>query len=240
MGKRSNFFKNDEYIFPEQLMEINDKTIIEMVIDNYNKIKEEKRFIFIVNKEECYKYHMDNVLNLITDKKCEIIKLDKLPKGAACSCLLAIDSINNEDELVIANADQIFDIELSEPIDFFRNDKTDSGVICFESIHPRWSFVLCDENNKIIETSEKKPISKNAIAGFYYFKHGKDFVAATMKSIERDANVNGNFYIAPIINEFVLENKNLNIYKIDNSKYDTLYSPEKVEQYKNKLSLLRR
>lgn len=235
IGKKSNFFNENEYIFPQSLIEIGDKTIIQLMLENYKTIAEEKRFIFIITKEDCEKFHLDNVLKLLTDYKSKIIILDKPTKGAVCSCLMAIDYIDNEDELIIANSDQLFKININEVITKFRSGVTDCGVISFESVHPRWSFVLKDENNKIVETSEKRPISKEAIAGFYYFSKGKNFVEAAMKSIKRDASIDGNFYIAPIINEMVLENMNLDVYKINKEQYVTLYSPEKIKEYKERI-----
>ena len=52
----------------------------------------------------------------------------------------------------------------------------DGGVIVFDSVHPRWSFVRVDKAGFVIETAEKRPISRLATAGFYYFRRGADFV----------------------------------------------------------------
>jgi dTDP-glucose pyrophosphorylase len=157
--------------------------------------------------------------------------LEKETKGAACSVLMAIDKINNGEPLIIANADQLFDIDLNKVLDTFDKNSVDAGVICFEAVHPRWSFVRLNEKNKIIETAEKRPISKNAIAGFYYFKQGKDFVAAAMGSIRKDANVDGLYYISPTFNELVLSSKNLEIFSIPKEKYHTFYTPQKIKEY---------
>ncbi|HEY9702653.1 MAG TPA: hypothetical protein V6C58_09415, partial [Allocoleopsis sp.] len=86
---------------------------------------------------------------------------------------------------------------------------------------------------KVVETAEKKPISRNAIAGFYYFKHGKDFVSAAFKSIEKDANVNGLYFVAPTYNELVLENKHIGVTFIDSSVYHSFYSPAKIAEYES-------
>jgi dTDP-glucose pyrophosphorylase len=126
--------------------------------------------------------------------------------------------------------------DLNEIFDCFEDKNIDAGVICFTSVHPKWSYVRLDENNKIVETAEKRPLSKNAIAGFYYFKHGSDFVQSAMKSIENDANVNGIYFTAPILNEMVLENKNLEIFKIDSNQYHSFYSPQKIKEYENQFN----
>ncbi len=183
MAGKSQFFNTEEYIFPKPLIEIGGKPMIEIALEKYKEMKLTKRFIFIVSSEDCSKYHLDNSLHLLTDDKSVVIKLTKETAGAACSALMAVEFINNKEELVIANSDQIIDDDIEMIINNFRSRKIDAGVVCFESVHPKWSFVRLDENDRIIEAAEKKPLSKNAIAGFYYFRTGAMFVAAATKSI---------------------------------------------------------
>jgi NDP-sugar pyrophosphorylase family protein len=236
LGGKSDFFNTIEYPFPKPLVEINGKSMIEMVIENLSSVKKDIRFIFVVKSDDCQKYHLDNVLDLLTANKCVIIKISGETKGAVCSSLMAIEHINNQDKLIISNGDQVINHDLNEIFDCFEDKNIDAGVICFTSVHPKWSYVRLDENNKIVETAEKRPLSKNAIAGFYYFKHGSDFVQSAMKSIENDANVNGIYFTAPILNEMVLENKNLEIFKIDSNQYHSFYSPQKIKEYENQFN----
>lgn len=228
-------FDSEEYRYPKPLIEINGKPMIELVVACLNQIKGEKRFIFIVNAADCQKYHLDNVLRLITNDCGVVIQLEKETAGAACSALMAIDHIDNNDALMISNGDHIFNYDLNRVISGFESRSVDAGSVCFDSVHPKWSFVRLDENNKIIETAEKRPLSRNAIAGLYYFKHGSDFVRAAKKTIEKDASVNGRFYVAPTLNELVLEGKNLEIHSIPSSSYHNFYSPHKLKEYEDSL-----
>jgi len=225
----NQFFDKKEYPYPKPLIEINNKTMIEHVIENFNNIKEEKQFIFIVNSEDCKKYHLDNVLNLLTNNSCKVVKIDNVTKGAACSAMMAIEHINNDTPLIISNADQLFDDNLDDIISHFKD--VDGGVVSFDSIHPRWSYARLNEDNYIVETAEKRPLSKNAIAGLFYFKNGKYFINSAMKMIQKDASVNNLYYISPTLNEMVLDNKKLVICKIDNEKYHTFYTPQKIQEY---------
>lgn len=228
-------FGSEEYRYPKPLIEVNGKPLIELVIAGLDHIKGEKRFIFIVNAADCQKYHLDNVLQLITDGRGIVIPLEKETAGAVCSALMAIDHIDNDDALMISNGDHIFDYDLNHAISEFESRGVDAGTVCFDSVHPKWSFVRLDQENKIIETAEKRPLSRNAIAGLYYFRHGSDFVRAAMKTIEKDASVNGHFYVAPTLNELVLEGKNLEIHAIPSSKYHNFYSPHKLREYEDLL-----
>lgn len=229
LAGKNSFFPESEFPYPKPLIEINGETMIEYVINNFSTITADKQYIFIVNTEDCKKYHLDNVLNLLTDHQCKIIKIDRETKGAACSALMAIESINNDTPLIIANADQVFDDNLNTLFKEFNN--FDAGIVCFESVHPRWSYARVNQDNLITETAEKRPISKHAIAGLYYFAKGSDFVISAMQMIKKDANVNGLYFIAPILNEMVLANKKMTIVPIANSRYHTFYTPAKIQEF---------
>jgi len=229
LAGKNQFFSEAEYPYPKPLIEINGKTMIEHVIGNFNGLKQQKQFIFIVNNEDCKKYHLDNVLNLLTDHTCKIIKIDAETKGAACSALMAIEYINNNMPLVIANADQIIGEDIQAKITTL--EAYDAGVITFDSVHPKWSYARVDSDGNITETAEKRPISKSAIAGFYYFKEGKKFVLSAMSMIKKDASVNGLYFIAPTLNEMILQNEHLGIAQMDNGNYHTFYSPNKIKEY---------
>lgn len=229
LAGKNQFFPESEYPYPKPLIEINGKTMIEHVLNNFSSITKKKQFIFVVNTDDCKKYHLDNILNLLTEHTCKIIKIDRETKGAACSAMMAIETIDSEIPLIIANADQLFEDNINELISQF--DNYDGGVISFESIHPRWSYARVDENNLITETAEKRPISKHAIAGFYYFSKGLYFINSAMQMIKKDANINGSYFIAPVLNEMVLANKRMTIIPIANNRYHTFYTPSKIQEF---------
>lgn len=232
MSGKSNFFDSQEYIYPKSLIEIQGKTMIQRVIENYADF-DDKHFIFVISQADCETHHLDSILKLLTESRCDIVKLSGQTKGAACSALMAIELINNEDPLIIANGDQVVEVSLAEIEKNFRAEALDAAVVTFESIHPKWSFIRVDKSSKVIEAAEKKPLSKNAIAGIYYFRKGQDFVSAAMQSIAKDAHVNDIFYIAPVLNELILAGKKIGHHTIDFSKYHSFYSPAKIAEYEH-------
>ena len=224
-------YDSGNYIYPKPLTEVKGEPMIQKVIEDLNTIDYEINYIFAVNESDCKKYHIDNVLQLLTNNKAEIIRVAGSTAGAACTALLAIDSINNDIPLIISNADQKFDTEIGSIIKRFQERSLDAATICFKSVHPRWSYALTNEDGFIVETSEKRPISNQAIAGLFYFKHGKYFVESAMKSIFKDASVNESYYIAPVMNEMILEGKKLGISQVNNEDYHTFYTPQLLEEY---------
>ncbi len=230
-GGKSQFFK--ESFFPKPLIEINGRTMLEYVIDNYASISD-KRFIFIFNKEDCLKFHIDSAAKMLTEDPTNVIVLNGETKGALCTCLMAIDYINNDDPLIIANYDQVIDIDINEIVSGFKKSSVDCGVITFENIHPRWSYIRLD-NDEVVEVAEKKPISKHAIAGFYWYSRGLDFVDAAQKTILKDNDLDGRFYISASLNEMILKNKSVGYHEIGRSDYHSFYSPDKIKEFEESM-----
>lgn len=231
----SPFFGEEAYPFPKALIEVGGKPMIQAVVENLLEIEGLQRFCFVVRSEDCTRFHLDNALRLLTDGRCDIVQLPAETRGAACSCLMAIDLIDHDQHLIIANGDQIIEEELNRGMRHLISGGFDAGVITFKSVHPKWSYVRLDESGNVCETAEKNPISKNAIAGFYYFTRGSDFVRAACKSIENEMLVNDLYFIAPTLNELILENLKVGVYPLQNSEhYHSFYSPQKIQDYETR------
>ena len=229
MGK-STFFKDS--FFPKPLVEINGKTMLEQVIDNYNTLNE-KNFIFVFSDQDCMEFHIDASAEILCQTS-HIIKLKNQTSGALCTCLMAIKEINNDIPLIIANCDQIIDLNYENVINYFEKGKADAGVIVFPSVHPRWSYAR-ENGGEITEVAEKRPISRNAIAGFYYFRKGKYFVEAAKNVLLKQNQLNGKYYISASINELILENKRISCYHIEKGQYHSFYSPAKIKEYEESI-----
>ena len=85
----------------------------------------------------------------------------------------------------------------------------DAIVWTFNAVHPKWSFVKTNSRGFITEVAEKRPISDIATCGIYWYRKGSDFVKYAKQMIEKDIRVNGEFYIAPVYNELISDNKAL-------------------------------
>lgn len=227
----SDFFKSSYY--PANLYEVAGKPMIQQVIENYQQLND-SRFIFLLLQDECNRFHTDNIVSLLTGESAEVICLKSSTGGALCSCLMAIDYINNENELIISNNDQIMDEDFRVIVKYFRDMDADCGVVCFNAIHPRWSYVRV-VGNEVVEAAEKRPISHEAIAGFYYFKKGSDFIDSAKNAIRKGSLHEGSYYITASINEMILQNKRVRLYNIANEKYHSFYTPERIRQYEQEV-----
>ena len=235
IASSSKFFSLEEYGYPKPLIEIMGMPMIEHVIKNITHGNSFKKIIFIVQQDECDHFHLDKTLNLLSPIRPEIIKLRADTQGALCSVLLAIEHINHDEPLLISNADQIFDLGIADYLQQFTVRDLDAACLTFSSVHPRWSYVKTNRDRFVIETAEKRPISKNAIAGLYWYKKGYEFVESGMASIRNGYSVEGKFYISPVFNEYVLSGKKVGHHTVPNEKYHTFYSPQKIEEFESNL-----
>tara|TARA_B100000963_G_scaffold82865_1_gene70629 strand:- start:3786 stop:5150 length:1365 start_codon:yes stop_codon:yes gene_type:complete len=221
-GKR---FFDAGYVFPKPLIEVDNKPMIQWVIESLNL---QANYIFIIQKEHQEKYNIKSVLKIL-QPECKIIELDHLTEGAACTTLLAKKYINNSDPLIIANSDQYINWNSSKALYDFNSKNLDGAILTFEAIHPKWSYAKCNEEGFVTEVAEKKVISKNATVGVYYWKHGSDYVKSAEEMIEKNIRVNNEFYVCPVYNEFLAKNKKVKIHNVD--KMWGLGTPEDLDNF---------
>jgi len=221
-GEGSRFAKAG-YTFPKPLIEIFQKPMIQIVIENLGL---DANFIFLVRKEHDEKYNVSSLLKVISPN-CKIVFVDKLTEGAACTTLLAEKFINKNDPLLIANSDQFIEWNSSKTLYELTNKEIDGGIIVFKSIHPKWSYAKTDDNDIVTEVAEKNVISDNATVGIYFWKKGSDYVKYAKQMIKKNIRVNNEFYVCPVFNEAIKDKKIFKIKKID--KMWGLGTPEDLE-----------
>jgi NDP-sugar pyrophosphorylase family protein len=226
-----NFFKPEEYFFPKPLVEIGGTPMIELCVRNLVTQFPEAHFLFVVQREHCTRYSLDRMLNILTQGRCTVIPLDQNTRGALCSALMAIDHIRQDEPLIITNGDQIIDADLAALVARTDRQECDCAVVTFESLHPRWSFVRIGSDGLVCEAAEKRVISRDAIAGFYYYRTGKLFVDAALRTLECEAGVDGAYFISQTLNNLVLDGRKIAGQKIAATAYHSFYSPLKIQEY---------
>ena len=87
MAGAGSRFQKVGYTFPKPLIEVVGKPMIQVVTDNLNI---DARHIYIVQKSHYEKYSLKHLLNLVSPG-CEIVQVDSVTEGAACTTLLAKD-----------------------------------------------------------------------------------------------------------------------------------------------------
>ena len=231
MAGRGSRFQAAGYTFPKPLIEVNRKPMIQVVVDNLDVFEEDVRFVFLVQKEHNDKFALNYLLPMVCrGNPCEIIEVDGITEGAACTVLLAKEFINNDDELLLANSDQWVDWDSGHFLRYMRSKGADGGILTFHATHPKWSFAKVDEHsNRVVEVAEKKPISNIATVGVYWFARGSDFVSGAEQMISKDIRTNNEFYVCPVFNEVIGGGKSVLNYPI--AEMLGMGTPEDLERF---------
>ena len=225
MAGAGSRFQAAGYTFPKPLIEVDGKPMIQLVVENLNI---DAKHIFIVQKEHYEEYNLKFLLKLIAPD-CEIVQVEGMTEGAACTTLLAKKYIDNDEPLLYANSDQFLDWDSNEFLYSMQADGVDGGILTFPSVHPKWSFAKVDEEGFVTEVAEKKTISDIATTGIYYWKKGSDYVKYAEEMISKDVRVNNEFYVCPVFNQAIQAGKRVKTFHFDGMW--GLGTPEDLKHY---------
>jgi beta-phosphoglucomutase-like phosphatase (HAD superfamily)/dTDP-glucose pyrophosphorylase len=228
MAGNGSRFKIQGYTKPKPLIDVNDIPMITSVVRN---IGFDANYIFIVKEDHCIQYNLDSILKSIVSN-CNIIPISETTQGAACTVLLAKHFINNDQPLFISNCDQFLEWNSIDFINNFliKNTHLDAVISTFKSDgNPKWSYAKIDSHGFVNEVAEKRHISDLATTGIYLWRKGQDFVKYAEQMISKNIRVNNEFYVAPVFNEAILNNKKIGVSNCD--KMWGLGVPEDLEYF---------
>ncbi|MBR6164269.1 glycosyltransferase family 2 protein [bacterium] len=226
-GAGSRFLKAG-YKKPKPFIDVLGKPMICHVLDN---LKTDNAKFILLARSEHYNSEEETVNYIKQNYNAEFVLIDKLTEGAACTVLYAHRLINNDEPLLIANSDQIVDMNISDYINDSETRNLDGSVLCFYATDTKWSYAKLDDNGFITMIREKEVISENATVGIYYFRKGRDFVENAIDMIVRNERVNNEFYVAPVYNYAIEKGRKFGIYSIDKNQMHGTGTPEDLDKY---------
>lgn len=227
----SQFFSKEEFYFPKPLIEVAGMPMIELVIRQLQNQFKNAQFIFVVDREDRCSFSLDRTLKLLAGPGTRIAEKPGQTTGALPSCLLAVDLLELDQPIIIVNSDQIIEADLSSFIESFQAQLCAAAVITFDSVHPRWSYIVDDGSGNVVQTFEKRVASRHAIAGISYFREARAFVEAAQRVILNDAHTDGIFFISSALNEVILEGGLVLHAPIPSRFYHSFYSPSKIHEF---------
>jgi len=228
-GEGSRFVKAG-YERPKPFIDVGGKPMIVKVIENL--YYPDAQYILIGRSS-----HLESEAALVNEIQknynAHFIAIDKLTEGTACTVLFAREFINNGEPLLIANSDQLVDIDVRNYIDDCFNRRLDGSILTFtdHELNPKWSFAKIDADGLVTEVQEKQAISDYATVGIYLFTKGADFVNSAIDMIVNNDRVNNEFYTCPVYNYMIRLHKRIGIFNIDFAQMHGLGTPEDLNKY---------
>ncbi len=170
--------------------------------------------------------------------KARFITVDHLTEGQACTCLLADEFINNDEELLIAGCDNGMEYD----IDTFNSMKNEADVLVFTYRHNEavmvnpdaYGWMITDDEGNITGTSIKRAISGNpmedhAVVATFWFKRGDLFVESSKRMIKKNDRINNEFYVDQVISHALQLGYKAKVFEIN--RYIGWGTPGDYENY---------
>ncbi|TBL69140.1 glycosyltransferase family 2 protein [Hafnia alvei] len=207
-------FASEGFVVPKPFISVGGVPMIELVINNLRPTCPH-RFIFICQNAHIDQYSVAEKLSSIAPDSI-IIGLDSVTDGAACTVLAAETLIDNDTQLMIANADQWVDININDYLHFMEQQSLDGLIMTMKQARDaKWSYVKLNQNGFVTRVVEKIPVSDEATVGIYNFRRGRDFCQLARDMIARNERSQGEFYIAPVYSDFFTQHQaRIRVYNI--------------------------
>lgn len=200
------------YTDPKPLIPVHDVPMIKVVIDNLTPTRQHK-FIFICQAEHVAAYGLTEKLRRWAPN-CEIVEINGLTEGAACTVYAAKDLINPNYPVMIANSDQYVDVDINAYLQMMDEADTDGLIMTMTANDPKWSYISFNDMGRINRVVEKEVVSDEATVGIYNFRSGSQLISAFEEMFRKNLRTNGEFYVAPAYNEIIGQGAHIIHYSI--------------------------
>lgn len=218
-------FPSHTYPMPKPLIEVNGEPMISKAIKSLNL---DGNYFFVIAKNQFTSLVEETITAIKPGSK--FIEIDYITEGPANSALLFRNQINSNEELIIANCDQIMEWNSEN---FLHNVRLyDGAVVTYHTDTDKNSYARLDKNGLVVEIREKEVISNVSLNGIHYWKKGSHFVSSADKMMElQDRAPNGEFYIGPTYNHMIRQGLKVGIYHIPNEQHHPVGIPDDLKKY---------
>ena len=220
--------------FPKPLLKIGDRSILERMLDDIDKIPEIEGHVIVTNHKfapifEQWLSEVDYTkpIKIIDDGT----ETNETRLGAVRDLLLAIERESIDDDIMVMAADNILDFSFKGFVDYF-NEVGTSVIMCYHEPElkrlQRTGVISVDDNMRVLEMQEKpaEPVSELAVPPFYIYSR-RDL------PLIRDCMAHGCGFDAPgNLAHYLADATTLHAWMMPGSRYDigSLDSLEEARQ----------
>jgi len=216
---------------PKPFIDVEGAPMVSRVLENI--ALKDARYLLVCRAEHLNAEYAPYRRRIEKEFDCSFLPIDKPTEGAACTILHARKFIDNDMPLLLANSDQVVDVDIGRFCGDCEDRGLDGSIMTFPdpTRHPKWSYAKTGPDGLVSEVREKQPISENATVGIYYFTKGKDFVAGAIDMIIRNDRTNNEFYTCPVYNYVIQEGRKIGVFEIAADAMHGLGTPEDLAIY---------
>ena len=231
-GEGSRFAKAG-WTTPKPLIELRGVPLFQRAIGSVALPDVKMKYSFIVRQEHIDKQHIDQLIQNILPE-AQIFSVLKTTRGAVETCLVAETAIDDDDAIVVMDCDLEFRSKgynelVKEALSQPASEADGGALVSFDSVNPRYSYALVDEDGRVLRTAEKEPISNHALCGAYFFGSGKDFKRIAHQLLYEGTHGKAEFYVSLLYNYLLAEGKVVRLETME--EYYSYGTPEELKNY---------
>ncbi len=179
--------------FPKPLLKVQDKTILDWLIDDIDSLGKVNEYVVISNHK--FAHHFDAWAKE-SNKNITVIddgtSSNETRLGAVKDIQFAIDELSIVEDILVIAGDNLLDFSLTEFIKYAQEKNTSCIMRYYEGNAEKLKkcgVVLLDSNDKILEMEEKpqQPKSNWCCPPFYFYK--KEDIHLIKKGIDEGCGV---------------------------------------------------
>ncbi len=236
MSGTGNRFIKAGYKDIKPLIKVDGKPIIEHVV---NMFGDDDNYIFICNKVHLKDTDLKNVL-LRFRPNSKLIGIDSHKYGPVYAVLNADYEINGDEPVIVSYCDFSLYWDYNDFKKKVAGNDCDGCVISYKGFHPHllydgfYAGISADKDNNMLEIREKYSFTENKMdsyqsAGSYYFKKVSYIKKYFQSLIDKNININNEYYVSMIYQ--LMKEDNLDIYIFDVAHFLQWGTPQDLEEY---------
>ena len=218
--------------FPKPLLPVQDKPILDWLIDDMDTLGEIDEYVVISNHK--FAHHFDAWAKTKTQKVTVVddgTSSNETRLGAVKDIQYAIDKLGLDDDMLVIAGDNLLDFSLTKFIQYAKEKNTSCIMRFYEPSEKKLvkcGVVTVDENDKILEMTEKSPTPAThwCCPPFYYYT--REDAKLVQKGIDSGCGVDApGSYIA-----WLCKQTDVHAMEMPGKRYDigNLESYEKVQK----------
>jgi NDP-sugar pyrophosphorylase family protein len=221
MAGHGSRFQMEGFSLPKPLLPVNNKPMICRAVES---LPNTHKKVFICLNEHLEKYPLAHTLEKYFSNT-NIISINKVTEGQACTCEIGLNIGNIEDDepILISACDNGVDYNHSKYIEMENDPSIDVIVWSFTNNptskrYPHmYAWLDVDEKDNIKYVSVKKELkgASHCIIGTMYFRKASIYRKGLELIYENNIRTNGEFYVDDLLNPLIQAGFNVKVFPVD-------------------------
>lgn len=237
MAGQSSRFSKAGYQVPKYMLEAGKKSLFRHAVEGFSSYFEDTEFLFIYRDVSNTHEFIQSECDAMKLRNARLVSLTEATGGQAETVHLGL----KKSEVTALLPITIFNIDTIRPNFQYPTDirikGADGYLEVFQGEGKNWSFVRAENVNstRVIETTEKNPISDLCCTGLYHFAHAGAYTEAFVAETQSGPTQAGEFYVAPLYNRLITQGADIRYELIDRSQVIFSGVPSEYETFKANL-----